>query len=79
MRLIRLCLYAFSILAALALAGCGRRGPLEPPPGAAAPAAPPTAKTAGSNVTEGKTHPEETTAPATEKAPRRPFLLDPML
>jgi predicted small lipoprotein YifL len=61
----------FALLAALAFAGagCGRVGPLEPPPGATA-----VAKPASSNddLQIHKSNPPIT-------APKTPFVLDPLL
>ena len=51
-------------MAATMLAGCGRRGPLEPPPGAEDPAPPP-----------GTARP----APEEGERPSRPFVLDGLL
>jgi predicted small lipoprotein YifL len=67
---------------ALALAGCGRKGPLDPPPNAAAPV-----------VEQGDTGEERAAAkgnvfdpsyganelPKTPKGAKRSFLLDPLL
>ncbi|MGH6829720.1 MAG: LPS translocon maturation chaperone LptM [Methylocella sp.] len=76
---------------ALSLASCGRRGPLEPPPGVPASSAPLTGtpgdyeapanpgELAGQNTTAGAEAPPPGTA---KKAPPRapkPFLLDPLL
>jgi predicted small lipoprotein YifL len=62
---------ALSLIAGLALmaAGCGRRGPLDPPPN---PSATPTPS---SDTGEPATHRKET--PITP--PKTPFLLDPAL
>jgi predicted small lipoprotein YifL len=62
---------ALSLIAGLALlaAGCGRRGPLEPPPN---PSATPTPS---SDTGEPATHRKE--QPITP--PKTPFLLDPIL
>jgi predicted small lipoprotein YifL len=51
------------LLAAVALTGCGRRGPLEAPPGAAAAASADPAAAPAAPVPE----------------PDRPFILDPLL
>lgn len=79
-----------SVISALALAGCGRRGPLEPPPGVvqekpakAAPAAAPTDKSAPGGLfrnTTDKT--EDPGAPAVAERKARAsgsFILDPLL
>jgi predicted small lipoprotein YifL len=62
---------ALSLIAGLALlaAGCGRRGPLEPPPN---PSATPTPS---SDTGAPATHHKET--PVTP--PKTPFILDPIL
>ena len=64
-RLISRAVIAGVLLAALGLTACGRRGPLEMPPSAAA-KLPPTA--------DGKPPPD----PGITK-PDRPFVLDPLL
>lgn len=80
---------------ALSLAGCGRRGPLEPPPGAAATNAPltgtPDAFTLPKNTAEPlapsaaalgeprSTNKTEPAQPAPAPAAHRPFFLDPLL
>lgn len=63
-------------LAALALAGCGRRGPLEPPPDASAPVVKPEADNPAS--------PNAIGGPRKKKrvpinVPKDPFILDPIL
>ncbi len=74
--------------AALCLASCGRRGPLEPPPGAAvssfpltgrlgdseAPAAPGGLPGAGAPAA-----PPGPATPAAARVPAKPFFLDPLL
>jgi predicted small lipoprotein YifL len=78
---------ALIVTAAFALQGCGRRGPLEPPPGAPATSAP------APSVAEDASLPKNTEmapidaastpaahpAPPPAKAPARPFPLDPLL
>jgi predicted small lipoprotein YifL len=73
-----------AVLLALALAGCGRRGPLEPPPGAAAQPSP----TDGSvlNETTPGTSPVTVNPVGQRKAkgqpivaPKTKFILDPIL
>lgn len=64
------------------LAGCGRRGPLEPPPGSVAPAQVP-------QVEDDEVDPSGLTQPNTEQTfgkegrtiprPKKPFVLDPIL
>ena len=51
------------LLAAIGLSGCGRRGPLEAPPGAAAASADPAASARRAESPE----------------PDKPFILDPLL
>ena len=81
-----------ALVAALALTGCGRRGPLEPPPGvveqkpvkkAAVPPSPDSTAPQGlfRNTTNQTTDPT-TGAAQTEKPRARatgPFVLDPLL
>lgn len=63
----------FVILVGLSLSACGRRGPLEPPPGAAArPAA--AAAPSKYSLDGGKRETEAAVTP-----PRDPFILDPLL
>jgi predicted small lipoprotein YifL len=74
-------------LAALALAACGRVGPLELPPGpAAAPA--PSAQLKSSDGTPVPGSPEDTALktgfdsqgnPVSPRGPKRSFVLDPLL
>lgn len=61
---------AIVTLAALVLAGCGRKGPLEPPGGSPAAEAAPTSLI-------GLTAPRQ--APEPEKQPDEPFILDPLI
>jgi predicted small lipoprotein YifL len=81
----------FAAAIALSLASCGRRGPLEPPPGAAVSSAPVTGtpgdyeapanpgELAGQNTATSS----GTEAPSAGKHPpppaRKPFVLDPLL
>jgi predicted small lipoprotein YifL len=80
----------FAAVIALSLASCGRRGPLEPPPGAPASNAPPLAGTPGDyeapanpgelarqNTAAGA--PGQAGAKQTPPPVRKPFLLDPLL
>ena len=62
----------FALLAALAFAisGCGRAGPLEPPPNASAVAKPADSSNGGFQI--HKPNPPIT-------APKTPFVLDPLL
>ena len=64
---------ALAALVALLLAGCGRIGPLEPPPNPNAPPKP--APTASENVLNPQVKPP---IPPIE-APNQPFILDPLL
>jgi predicted small lipoprotein YifL len=66
---------ALSLLFGVALlaAGCGRRGPLEPPGGAIA--TPTPTPTASSDVTDPMGRPKN--PPITP--PKKPFVLDPIL
>jgi predicted small lipoprotein YifL len=57
------------VLMALSVAGCGRRGRLEPPPD---PSAPPE-----STVTKSGVHKRPRNPPITP--PNEPFILDPLL
>ena len=61
---------ALFLAAALALAGCGRAGPLEPPPDPNA-----VAKPADSDPTHVQVHHK----PPPIKPPNAPFVLDPLL
>jgi predicted small lipoprotein YifL len=67
----RLGILALVAMAALALAGCGRRGPLEVPVEAGAP---PAAKTSAYSLDGGKR--EDAVA---VRKPDQPFILDPLL
>ncbi len=60
-------------LATLALAGCGRRGPLEPATGADPASKPVTRTTRGPDGTTSSTLLRGVTAP------KQPFFLDPLL
>jgi predicted small lipoprotein YifL len=70
---------------ALALGGCGRKGPLDLPPTASNTA--PTAQTTGSDTeTERASQPSlfnstygTDAAPAAPKGTKKPFILDPIL
>jgi predicted small lipoprotein YifL len=66
---------------AISLVSCGRRGPLEPPPGASASAAPGGAPVNASTPPGGAAAApgaQPATAPAT-RVPKKPFFLDPLL
>lgn len=67
---------AVAMTLAAALAACGRKGPLDLPPSAAAPQ--PTQQATGTGLL---TPPIGSSAPAQAQPgpPNRPFLLDPML
>jgi predicted small lipoprotein YifL len=75
-----------SILLALSLAvlsGCGRRGPLEPPPKALAPSENPLSGNPEENMQDpslNSSSPNPTgRAARIIKAPKQPFILDPLL
>jgi predicted small lipoprotein YifL len=68
---------ALSLVLSLVIlaAGCGRRGPLEPPATAAVTSTPTPAPTTGADPTAALGHPK--VAPI--KPPKTPFVLDPLL
>ncbi len=70
---------ALVVLACLGLAGCGRRGPLEPAPGAGAPtqrAAPPAPEASvGAEASDINAPPRAQNV----TPPNQPFFLDPLL
>jgi predicted small lipoprotein YifL len=85
---------ALVLAAALSLIGCGRRGPLEPPPGAPATNAPLASSPNAGLPTNTETAPIDAAAtpaaasvggsaasplPPPAKVPAKPFLLDPVL
>ncbi len=70
---IHLAALVLTALAAGALGGCGRAGPLEPPPDAQAVAKQASADEDNSGVP--RPHPR----PKAIEAPKQPFLLDPLL
>ena len=74
-RAARITLVAFALIAVAAggLSGCGRAGPLEPPPDAQATAKP--AKDANIDPTIPQAHPR----PKPIQAPKQSFFLDPLL
>ena len=67
---------ALAAFAALALAGCGRSGPLEPPPEANAAAKPAPAAAPASGASMGSLA-KPRIPPITP--PNQPFILDPLL
>ncbi|HEY8578561.1 MAG TPA: lipoprotein [Beijerinckiaceae bacterium] len=67
---------ALGLAVATTLAGCGRRGALEAPPGAPAAAAEKPASRVG--VAPPKPNPAPVAA-SRANAPDRPFILDPLL
>ncbi|HEX3495824.1 MAG TPA: lipoprotein [Methylocella sp.] len=85
------CAIVFAAAIALSLASCGRRGPLEPPPGAPASNAPLTGTPGGyeERANPGELAGQNTAAPSAAEAPAsakqlprrppKPFLLDPLL
>lgn len=68
-------------LTALALAGCGRKGPLDLPPTASATGAAPTDTEAEAQRTPSVFNPTYgvDAAPAAGKGSKKPFILDPLL
>ncbi len=76
---------AFTVAAALGLAGCGRSGPLDPPPSSAAP--PPPAAAAPTNFIDPLNpigEPQQTSGRSTLANPppqalSKSFILDPLL
>jgi predicted small lipoprotein YifL len=85
---------ALVLVAALCLAGCGRRGPLEPPPGAPTTNAPLTNVPSAALPANTETAPIDAAStpadadiggaaggaiPPPTKAPAKPFPLDPLL
>ena len=67
---------------ALALAGCGRKGPLDPPPNAAAPVLEQGAGDEARTAARGTVFDPSYGAnelPATPKGGKRTFILDPLL
>ncbi len=66
-----------------ALVACGRRGPLELPPGATADCAVPAAAPPGASPAEPGSYsnggPAPPAPPCTSKTSPRPFFLDPLL
>jgi predicted small lipoprotein YifL len=85
----RACVLALILLsfAALTLSACGRAGPLEPPPGPAAVAAP-SPQLTQPDGTPAPGSPQDTAAktgfdaqgnPVAASGPKRPFILDPLI
>jgi predicted small lipoprotein YifL len=76
-----------AMAALLVLGGCGRKGPLDPPPGASDAVAPqangglmaPIAAPIGSHSTPGAPGVDSNGKPIASKGQDRPFILDPML
>ncbi len=66
---------ALVLAAALSLAGCGRRGPLELPPEAGGATKPATAPTVNPLIP----NPGKQNEPPTVTPPKTPFFLDPLL
>ena len=82
------CLAVVAAMAALlALGGCGRKGPLDPPPGASNAVEPqangglvsPMSSPIGSRGTSGDPGVDASGRPIAGKGQDRPFLLDPLL
>ena len=75
----RLAIFA-ALIAALALAGCGRKGPLDPPPGAtSATGTQQTANTDSIRSPIGQPGNSQKSQPPAPKAPNKAFVLDPLL
>jgi predicted small lipoprotein YifL len=73
---------AVMVSLSLALSGCGRKGALDPPPGAEPASPAPGAPTRYIDPTTPIGGPQQAAAPATAAAPQRPkktFILDPLL
>jgi predicted small lipoprotein YifL len=70
LRVTRIGMLALVVTAGLALAGCGRRGALEAPPGAGVAAPKPSAYSLDGGGQDDK---------VAVKKPDRPFVLDPIL
>ena len=85
-----ICALAVALIVPLALAGCGRKGPLDPPPSAATPP-PPTQQYQPAPSTTGlidpltptgqaqQAPPVQTTQVAPAQPQRKSFLLDPLI
>ncbi len=76
------CALALALMLPLALCGCGRKGPLDPPPSAAIP--PPPARTTYIDPTTPTGAPQQAQpvqpAPVqTTQVPRKTFALDPLI
>jgi predicted small lipoprotein YifL len=78
---------AAAMAALLVLGGCGRKGPLDPPPGASNAVEPqanggliaPIAAPIGSRSSSGEPGVDSNGKPIASKGQDRPFVLDPML
>jgi predicted small lipoprotein YifL len=82
---------AFALVLSAALAACGRKGPLDPPPGAAIPSPPPSQQAPPGPVPRtfidpttptGQAQPppvQTTQASPAPQPPKKTFLLDPLL
>ncbi|HVZ13581.1 MAG TPA: lipoprotein [Bauldia sp.] len=76
-----------AMAALLVLGGCGRKGPLDPPPGASNAVEPqanggllaPIASPIGSRSTSSDPGVDSNGKPIASKGQNRPFILDPML
>jgi predicted small lipoprotein YifL len=82
------CALAVAFAAALSLAACGRKGPLDPPPSAALPSAPPATPAAGPAQFVDPMTPTGSAPPARAQAaqaapasqpPLKNFILDPLI
>lgn len=83
------CALAFALAAALSLAACGRKGPLDPPPSAAIASPPPataaparyvdtTTPTGAPQPVQSAPLPAPQAAPAPQP-PKKTFILDPLI
>ena len=85
------CALAVALIVPLALAGCGRKGPLDPPPSAATPPPPPLQPQPAPSTTglidpltptgqaQQAPPPVQTTQVAPAQPQRKGFLLDPLI
>jgi predicted small lipoprotein YifL len=79
------CALAVALAAALSLAGCGRKGPLDPPPSAAIPSTPPSAAASGPAqffdpmTPTGNAQPARVQAAPASQPAQKSFLLDPLI
>ena len=82
-----ICALAVALMVPLALAGCGRKGPLDPPPSAAIPPPPPGQQGQAAPSTTGlvdpfappEAQPVQTTRAAPSQPLNKSFILDPLI